>query len=449
MQAGSSLTSGRRGSFGSPFILAALAGIASTVVACGSAATTGRSAAAPSPAAPAAADTAGATQQLIATTQSHLRVAPDDVQALDTLAAAYLQRVREVGDPSFYPKADDLLQSALRLAPHDPEATLLSGTLALARHRFTDALSWGRRAVALDPHGAGPLGVVTDALVELGRYDDAVAAVQQMVDIRPDLASYSRVSYLRELHGDIDGAITAMRMAVTAGGPVPENVAYVEVLLGNLFFNRGDLAAAEAQYQAALRDDPSYVHAQAALARVRAAQGRMIDAASLYRTAITTYPLPQYVIALGDVLAASGDVPGAAQQYDLAAAEQTLLSSAGGVDVDQELALFDADHHRDLAAALDAAQRAMRDRPSVQSADVLAWTLYQSGAARAALAASQQAHRLGTRDALFFFHTGMIEKALGMTAQARADLGTALAINPHFSILQSDVARSMLEGLSR
>jgi len=415
------------------------------MVACGSSATPVTH---PTPVAEVAAATTG-TEQLISTTQAHLRAAPNDVQAMDTLAGAYLQRVREVGDPSYYAKADDLLASALRIFPRDSGATLLSGTLALARHRFSDALGWGQRAAALDPHGAGPLGVITDANVELGRYDDAVAAVQQMVDIRPDLASYSRVSYLRELHGDVDGAISAMQLAVTAGGPVPENVAYVQVLLGNLYFNRGDLAGAEKQYLAALQQDPGYVNASAALARVRAAQGRLSEAITLYRSSVSTYPLPQYVIALGDVLDSSGDATGAAQQYDLAAAEDQLLAGTGGVDVDQELALFDADHKRDLANAVAAAQRAVRDRPSVQSADVLAWTLYQSGDLHAALDATQTAHRLGTHDALMFFHTGMIEAGLGMTAQARADLTTALGINPYFSLLQSGLARTTLEGLSR
>lgn len=424
----------------SPVVLGVLGLLAAVLVGCGGNSAAGSAKAAQTPA-------AGSTEQVITATQSRLRSSPNDVQALDTLAAAYLQRVRETGDPSWYAKADSLLASALHLSPNDAGATLLSGSLALSRHRFADALQWGRRAAALDPNAAGPLGVVTDALVELGRYDEALAAVQQMVDRRPDLASYSRVSYLRELHGDVDGAISAMQMAITAGGALPENVAYCEVLLGNLFFNRGDLADAEAQYDAALRDDPGYVHATAALARVRAAQSRWSEAISLYRDAVAVYPLAQYVIALGDTLAASGDTQGAAQQYDLAAAEEQLLSAGGGVDVDQELALFDADHRRNLDEGLAAAQRAMRDRPSVQSADVLAWTRFQRGDLGAALDASRLAHRLGTRDALFFFHSGMIEAALHMTAQARGDLQTALAINPDFSVLQGSVARSTLEGL--
>src|SRR5205807_9935102 len=130
------------------------------------------------------------------------------------------------------------------------------------------------------------------------------------------------------------------------------------------------------------------------------------SADTLYQQAVDIYPLPTYVIALGDVRGAQGDAAGASQAYDLASVEQR-LQVANGVDVDQELALFDADHDRDLAGALAAARRAVQDRPSVGSADALAWTLHRSGDDRDALVATQQAHRLGTRNALYFFHSGM------------------------------------------
>ena len=386
------------------------------------------------------------TDQLILRAQAALRAKANDVPSLDALAAAYLQKVREVGDPSYYAKVDALLRSALAAAPGDPQALLLTGELELARHHFAAALDWGRRAQAAAPHAATPLGVVADALGELGRYDEAVATVQAMVDLRPDLSSYSRVSYLRELHGDGTGAIEAMRMAVDAGSAVPENLAYVEVLLGNLEFNRGDLDAAEREYEHALFDDPGYVHALAGSGRVRAAQGRFAEAAAMLQRAVDVYPLPQYVITLGDVQAAMGRTDDARRSYGLAAAEQQLYT-ASGVDLDQELALFDADHHRAGADAVAAAQRAIRDRPSVQSADVLAWTLYKAGDLHGALAASEQAHRLGTQDALFFFHSGMIEAGLGMAARARADLAHCLALNPAFSILHAGEARTELAAL--
>jgi lipoprotein NlpI len=55
--------------------------------------------------------------------------------------------------------------------------------------------------------------------------------------------------------------------------------------------------------------------------------------------------------------------------------------------------------------------------------------------------------RLGTRSALFAFHRGMIERALGMRAAARSDLRRALSINPHFSLLWAPRVPAFVEAL--
>jgi len=386
------------------------------------------------------------TDQRIADAQQLLHESPSSVKGLLDLSAGYLQKVRETGDPAYYPKVDSLLTSALQRDPQSFEATLLEATLKLARHDFVAGLDWGQRAHALRPSNSAPFGAIVDAEVELGRYEAAGKDTQSMVDLRPDLTSYSRVSYYRELHGDVDGAITAMRQAVVAGGAFPENVAYVQVLLGNLYFNRGDLAGAEEQYRQALGAYPGYVHGLAAMGLLRAAQGRYPEALKLYQQAVNVYPLPQYVIGEGDVYSVSGDARMAANTYELAAAEQQLYR-ANGVDLDQELALFQADHMRDLAGALNASRRAVTNRPSIFSSDGLSWVLYQTGDYHGALAASQQALRLGTRDALFYFHRGMIEARLGTNAIARTDLSTALAINPHFSLLWAGPLQAELHRL--
>jgi tetratricopeptide (TPR) repeat protein len=420
--------------------------IGATLCACGTQAQT--TTAAPAGTSRASAALNFSSDQVIARNQARIRTNPADWRAVDELAAAYLQKVREVGDPSYYPKVEALLSSALQHDVSDIEATTLMGTLTLARHQFAEALTWGQKAHALAPHASRPLGIISDAQTQLGRYPEAVASLQQMVNLRPDLSSYSRVSYLRELYGDIPGAIDAMQLAIRAGGPVPENLAYTEVLLGNLYFNSGRLSDAEAQYQRAARDFPGYVQGIAGIASVRAAQKKYWEAAKLYQQAIDIYPVPQYVIALGDVFAASKNSKRAAETYDLAAAEQALFQ-ANGVDLDQELALFSADHQRNLSAALAAARRAMRDRPNVATADSLAWTLYETGDYSGALEASREAHRLGTLDALFFFHSGMIEAKLGMKGEARADLTKVLQLNPYFSLIHGQEAQQTYASLVR
>ena len=376
----------------------------------------------------------------------------DDARAKEPAATmlgqAYLQKARETGDPGYYPKAETLFQQALASDGADVDAMVGLGTLALARHQFAEALAWGERARALDPHHAPTYGVIGDAQIELGRYDDAVEAVQAMVDLRPNLGSYSRVSYIRELMGDRVGAVAAMEQAATAGSGYAENVAWVHVQLGNLHFDGGDLDNAGHDYAAALAAVPGYAPALAGQARVAAARGDLDTAATIYDRAVRAIPLPEFVIGYGDVLSAAGRQDEANAQYELVTAIQQLYA-ANGVDTDLDLALFTADHGRpqDLPQAVERARAQVDVRPSIVAWDALAWTLYRSGDLNGAAGASERALRLGTQNALMRFHAGMIAAARGETAQAIAFLESALDLNPHFSVRFAPEARATLERL--
>jgi tetratricopeptide (TPR) repeat protein len=278
-------------------------------------------------------------------------------------------------------------------------------------------------------------------------YDQAVQTLQTMIDMRPDLSSYSRVSYARELHGDLEGAIEAMQEAVTAGGPATENSAWVRVQLGNLYFAQGDLAQAEQEYQRTLTILPDYVYAQAGLGRVRAAQGHIDEAIGLYQQAIARMPLPEFVIALGEAEQAAGRAGEAAKQYELVRAMQQLFK-AHGVDTDLELALFDADHGQDPAGTLALARAVYARRPSVKAADTLAWALFKAGQPAEARRYADQALRLGTHDALMLYHAGVIAQAAGDTAAARDFLTRALSLNQHFSPLYAPLAQQALTQLN-
>jgi tetratricopeptide (TPR) repeat protein len=297
-------------------------------------------------------------------------------------------------------------------------------------------------ARALRPRSARVYGALGDALVELGRYDEAFAAFNRMAALRPNLASYARVSYARELLGDTRGAIATMRLAVAAAGNA-ENAAWGLLQLGNLFFNGGRLAQAEIAYRAAAARFPGYVAADAALARVAAARGELARAARLYRRAVEAVPLPEYAIALGDILTVDGRRAEAREAYALVGVLQRLLE-ANGVRTDLETALYELDHGGDVAGALARARRAYGDRRSIEAEDVLAWALYKSGRCEEARRHSVAALRLGTRDALKLFHRGMIERCLGEETEGRAFLRRALAVNPHFSLLYAAPAREAL-----
>lgn len=386
-----------------------------------------------------------ATARQIAAFEAALAANPNDGDALLGLGVAFLQRVRETADPSLYPKAEEALTEARALAPDDPLPVIGLGTLALARHQFATALELGRQGLVLGPGSSTAQGVVVDALVELGRYPEAVDAVQKMVDLRPDLSSYARVSYVRELYGDLPGAVEAMRQAVEAGGSVSENNAYVIVLYGNLLALSGRRAEAAQAYEAALGAFPDFPAALAGQGRLAVAAGDLPAALALFGRAADIVPLPEYVIALGEVRQASGDTNGAADSYALARAE-TILFKANGVVVDLELALFEADHG-DPLKALDLAQAAYADRPTLKAADALAWALFRNGRLSEARSRSTQALRLGTRDPIFLYHAGAIAAAAGDRTTAIRDLKAALALDAGFSPTGAQAARELLDSL--
>jgi len=398
-------------------------------------------------AAPRPATLSPTTSSTVEALQTWLRTHPTDARAYGQLGEAYLQRGRETGDPSYYSKADASLTSALDLAPADFEAMVSRGSLALTRHQFEEALVWAERARAINPYRSAIYGIIGDARIELGQYDAAFEAYQEMMDRRPELASYSRVSYARELLGDIDGAIVAMQQAVKLGAPNGENTAWCRVQLGNLYATyHGDLAAAEAEYRRALVGFPDYVHARVGLGRVAAARGDYRAAIAIFEPLVQAMPLPEFIIALGDLYTIEGRTDDAERQYALVRVVQQ-LSRENGVDTDLELVLFDADHRREPADTVERARQQYASRPSIKAADTLAWALYQAGDYPAAWAASEQALRLGSLDPLLAFHAGMIAHQFGEAGRAREHLRRALTLSPSFSVIHANQARQTLAAL--
>jgi len=389
---------------------------------------------------------AGSLSEIIANLQERLRSVPVDWRSYADLGLAYVEQARLTADPSYYPKAEAVLRRSLKLNGAGNFSALTGmAALAAARHDFSGALTWGLKATTVNPDSAEAYAVVADARVELGRYDTAFHTFQTMIDLRPELSTYARVSYGWELQGDSSNATKAMELALHAAA-TPTDAAWASNQLGDLYWNRGCMAEAEGWYRRAVTAAPFFVPPHAGLARVEAARGQTDRAIRDLTWVVDRYPSPEYVIALGDLYRVSGRPAEAARRYALVHAEERLLR-AGGVNVDLEIALFDADHGVDLANGLAAARKEWTRRRSIQVADALAWELYANGRDREALRYANRALRLGTRNALFVFHRGMIERALGRLRAARRDLSVALEINPHFSILWSERAAQVLASL--
>jgi tetratricopeptide (TPR) repeat protein len=385
----------------------------------------------------------------VAALQNRIRDYGPDSTSLASLGLAYLQQARITADPSYYPKAEGTLRRSLQLNDSDNFSALLGmGILAAARHDFREALMWGRQARATNPYSADVRGLIGDSLIELGRYHAAGRSFQAMVNLRPDASSYARVSYFRELHGDTRGAINAMKLADDASLGATADAAWVAYQLGELYFNSGRLQDARREYARGIWLSPEYAPSRAGLARVAAARGNLRRATSMLEEVVETYPSTEYVILLGDVHQARGRTRKSLAQYELAEAIAQLYER-NGVDTDVEMALFAVDRGVGASQSVAKSKAAFKQRPSVHAADALAWGLYAKGNYEAAGRLSERALRLGTKNALFLFHRGMIERRLGHPQKAARFLSAALRINPHFSLRYGHVARTALSRLTQ
>jgi tetratricopeptide (TPR) repeat protein len=385
------------------------------------------------------------TDRRIAILQGAVRDGIGGAEGYAALGDAYLQRARENGDPSFYLRAERSFDAALRRDARSMSALLGAGTLAGLRHDFREQLRRGLEAQRLMPELVAPYPVIADAQIELGRYRAAERTLQRFLDLKPNLASYSRVSYFRELNGDLDGAVEAMRLAVSAGAGVPENIAYVQTLLGDLELQRGRRAAARAAYRGALARLPRYAPAEAGLARVELAAGDLDSAASRLRSVAQRLPLTGNLILLAETNAARGDERAAEVDLEVVRTQQRLLRAAG-TRPDAELVVFEA-NYGDAGAAVELGRRLWREAPSVRSADALGWALTRAGRPGEGLAWARRALRLGSRDPLFHLHAGLAAKAAARAGTAARELRTALSGRTALSPLRAREARAALADL--
>jgi tetratricopeptide (TPR) repeat protein len=386
----------------------------------------------------------GSLDGTIASMQERVRDVPGDWRASAALGLAYVQQSRITADPTYYSKAETLLQDSLDRHPENPDALLGLAALAAARHDFRESLRYGREARALNPFDSNVHGVVGDALVELGRYDRAFVAFQRMVDTRPDTASFARVSYARELRGDLHGAMEAMRVASGYAG-TPSDEAWTSYQLGELSLTAGRLDAAARAFRDGAQLDPTSIQSFAGMAKVAWARGDLDTAIRRMEEVVRRFPTPEYVVALGDLHALAGETDAASRNYELARLESQLFR-ADGVNTDLELALFHADHG-DPMEALAAAEAEWSRRRSIHVADALAWALHVNGRHEEAARISRRSLALGTREGLFLYHAGMIEFSLGAHEAARGFLRRALEVDPWFSISGTPEARRVLARL--
>ena len=375
------------------------------------------------------------TEQRITQLEASVRAAPKNGSIWLMLGSAYVRRAYETADPAYYPLAENALGRAGTVLSDPPEVLSAKATLALARHRFADARVLVSRVLRDRPASLEARLSLFDANIELGDYTAAAAEIEDLVDQRPGVATLSRLSYLRQLNGDLLGAELAMRQAVSAAPETSFDRAVALGYLGDVLMEKGSVDAAARAYDTAVGIQPFATTALLGQARVAMARNDAKKAAVILDRLTTRIPLPAALGLRADIARASGDAAAATAADQLVDASVKLFQANGAV-VDAELALLLADRGPTGASvAVVAARRAYAERRTIFTADAMAWSLYTAGRAKEAEPFAREAIRSAPAVSSTRWHAAVILSAVGDEGKARTELRAAIR-NPWFSLSQ-------------
>ena len=356
-----------------------------------------------------------------------VRREPDNAAAKVRLAHALMQYGEEAGTEfETVPEAQELLEGAVEQRPGDIYARALLAGLYNILHRFEDARDLSNQLLEERPYFAYVHGTLIDALVELGEYEQAVEASDRLQSLKPGLPAYSRASYLRELHGDTDGALEAMELAAKAAPVGRPERAWALFQLGNLHLGDAQPDAARRIFEGALEERPDFAPALAGLGHIALVEGDANEAVRLIEEARALRPMEMMDELLVEAYAAAGN-----QAQSDAAAERVLEALHRARDmgeiVDMEEADFLLDLGRDLEGSLAKAREQQARRPGHMHAnETLAWALHKNGQSQEGIPYIERAMRLDTGDAMVHYRAARIYQGAGDTAQAARHLRIAL-----------------------
>ncbi len=380
------------------------------------------------------------TRKMAISLQNQIQLKPEDNKSRLALAAIFIKEARITGDHVYYDKAAmKYVNDALAKEPRNFDALLYKSLLFLSQHHFAEGLKTAEEARNLNPHNAFVYGILVDAHVELGNYALAVENSDKMVSIRPDIRSYSRISYLREIHGDYPGAIEAMIMAIQAGVPGDETTEWARVQLGQLYEKTGDLKSAEMHYMIALEQRPDYASALAGLGRISISKNEFYKAIDFYLKAdsqTNDYAIEEELVDAYQISNQDAKARTLAKRIIYAMNEDARdgeNDESIGHYVDQELAhayLQINDYDNAVKHALMEYNR----RPeNIGVNETLAWAYYNKGEYQKALPYLKNAMKTNSKNPTLLCRAGLIYSAVGEKQLAKSLLDQGLEKKPNIS----------------
>ncbi|MEQ1903290.1 MAG: tetratricopeptide repeat protein [Pirellulaceae bacterium] len=371
--------------------------------------------------------------------ESRISLNPKDHFSMVVAAQLYLREGREKSSHLSLEKAESLLRKAIEISPTNQGAHSWLISALVSQHKFREGVAQSDQALKLAPGNKFILSSRADALLELGRVDEAEAIFSEIAKSVRTPGVLARLARVAELRGKPDDAVRLVSEALEESikhEERPQTTAWYEYRLGVLFLDQGKLDQAAEYFQKGITRSPNDSRLVNGLARVRVAEGKLFEARKLYEKSVWKENSPTVMAEYADLLRRMGQTAEAAKWLNSADELMVRESATTGTSHFRDRALFLLNHNRNVDLALDLAKKDLQVRQDIFAHQTLAWAQFKAGNVTAAMEEITTAMALGTRDASIYFHASEIARANKQLALADQWLEQARKINPYASCLK-------------
>jgi Tfp pilus assembly protein PilF len=350
---------------------------------------------------------------------------PKNSTALLKLAGLHANYFKLNGEIKSLLLSDSLLQLALtRYAFDDASIYQLLALNATTKHQFWKAKRYIEKAIEKGEHKAASYFTLADILIELGKVDTAEIILSNFRN-KNQFAWLIRQAKVLDHKGDLPNALQLMEKALQKVKRNDELFCWTLSNLGDMYGHAGRINDSYTSYLTVLKRKPDYDYALKGIAWIAFAHDKNIVAAKEILNHLQKKKnVPDYYLLLAEIAKYTGNE----NQKDMLLAKfaQVVQSPKYSNMYNRHVAFLQAEEWNNGVAASKMARNEIATRPTPESYDLLAWSLYHAGKFKEALQIAQTYVENRSFEPESLYHLGMIYRANGLEKQGREYLDRAL-----------------------